>query len=138
MLLVVLLAADTGRRRALEIARPDDLVEGALVPDLYALLDLRVLDHEEPPALRVAPVGRAGAGLEDLLDQLVGHRVGLQSAHRAHRLHDLEQVRVAWHRAPSFLRSVRGGRIIPPSGCVARDGRKAPDRRNRDATWRPS
>src|SRR5262249_15785636 len=101
VLSVVLLTGDARRRVALEIARSDDLVEGALVPDLYGLLDLPVLDDQEPPALRVAAVGRADAGLEDLADQLVRNGVGLQPARGAHVLHGLEEV---WHTGPSFLR----------------------------------
>src|SRR5215467_1256871 len=98
---VVLLAGDAGRRVAFEIARSNDLVEGPLVPDLHGLLDLPILDDQEPPALCVAAVGRADAGLEDLPDQLVGNGVRLQPAHGAHVLHGLEKV---WHKA--FLSSI--------------------------------
>src|SRR6266446_3499145 len=128
---VVLLAADAWRRRALEVSRPDHLVESALVVDLHGLFDLRVLDDQEPPALGVAPVGGAGTGLQDLPDQLVGHRIGLQPAHGPHGLHDLEQVRVARHRA-SLSASLDSWRTNhTPTGRLARAGRMAHDRRDR-------
>ncbi len=97
VLAIVGLAAHAGRRRALEVARSHHLVEGALVVRLHGLLDLGVLHDHESPALRVAAVGRAHAGSEDLRDQRIGHRVGLQPSHGPHRLHDLEQVARVGH-----------------------------------------
>src|SRR5436189_44002 len=78
VLAVVLLASDAGRRGARAIARPDHLVERALVVHLHLLLDRLVLHHEKAPALRVAAVGRAHPGPQDLPDQLVRYRVRLQ------------------------------------------------------------
>ncbi len=77
---------------ACAIARADDLVPGALVEHRDRLLDRRVADHQEAPALHVAAIGGVGAGLQDLAEQRIGHRVRLQPAHRARGAHDFEQV----------------------------------------------
>ena len=89
----IALLGDAGRRFAVEVARPDHLVESLLVPALHGLLDLGILDHQEAPFLRVAAVGRADAGAQDLGDHLVGHRIRLQSPHRAAGFYGLEQIR---------------------------------------------
>jgi hypothetical protein len=70
----------------------DHLVEGLLVPGLHRFLDLRVLDDQEPPLLRIAAVRRAAAGAQDLRDQFIGYRIRLQPPHGAGRLDNLEQV----------------------------------------------
>ena len=95
------LAVDAGRRRGRAIMRAHHLVERLLVPDLHRLLDGSVLDDEEAPALRVAAVGGALPGLEDLAEQRIGHRVRLQAPHGARRMNDLEEVGSVRHaRAP--------------------------------------
>jgi hypothetical protein len=80
------------RRRARRVARPDRFVVQTLVVDLHLLLDLGALDHQEPPALGIAAARRPLGRLQDLVDHLVRHRVGLEPPHRPHRAHDLENV----------------------------------------------
>jgi hypothetical protein len=55
----IALGGDPGRRGGTGVARAHHLVERALVDHLHRLLDLRILDHQEAPALRVAAVGGA-------------------------------------------------------------------------------
>ena len=57
MLALIAFLGRARRRRAAGIARADDLVVGALVPDLDRFLDLAILDHQEAPSLIVAAVG---------------------------------------------------------------------------------
>ena len=88
----VFFLSDARGRLAGQVAGSDPLVEGALVDNLHRLLHRRVLDHEETPDLRVAAVRRTDAGLEDLVDHRIRHRIRLQPAHGAHGGHDLEDV----------------------------------------------
>src|SRR5262249_7968785 len=94
------LAAHAGRRRAREIARPDHLVERALVIVLDLPLDRLVFDHEKAPTLCVAAVRRADARFQDFSNQRVGDGIRLQPSHRARRVRDLENaVRVGHERS---------------------------------------
>src|SRR5262249_49953849 len=75
------------------------------------------------PLLRVAAVGRADAGTENLRDHLVGNRVGLQPPHGAAGFDRFEQVRHG--RAPRLraqhttnLAGVRGCRLNSDKGAA--------------------
>ena len=92
------LCAHSRGRRAGAIARRGLLVPGPLVIDRSRFLDFRVADHEEAPALHVAAARRRRAGLQDSPEQRLGHRVRLQTPHRARRMDDLEQARVVESR----------------------------------------
>ena len=81
------------RRSAGGIPRTDNLLECLLVPDLHGLLDCRVFDDQEPPFLGIPPIGRGSPGFEDLLDQLIRHRVRLQPPHRPRCSNDFKEIR---------------------------------------------
>src|SRR3984893_16546172 len=120
-LLTAILARIRSRRRcAARITRPDHLVEGFLVIDLHLLFDLRVFQHQKAPALRIPPARRGLPRQEDLTDQIIGHRVGLQPPHRTQGMDDLEKARFFGHVV--LLR-----RFIAPGA-----GRASPQRRR----WR--
>jgi len=74
------------------ISRCNLLVPCSLVIDADPLLDLRISDHQEAPALHISAARRADARFEYLTDEITGHRVRLQPAHRPRGLDDLEQI----------------------------------------------
>src|SRR5215472_5332345 len=74
------------------ISRRNLLVPCSLVIGADPLLDLRISDHQEAPALHISAARRADARFEYLPNEVTGHRVRLQPAHRPRGLDDLEQI----------------------------------------------
>jgi hypothetical protein len=70
----------------------DLLVPRTLVQGPDRLLDLRVADNQEPPALHVPAARGTYSCLQDLSDQFVGHRVWFQPSHRPGGANNLKQV----------------------------------------------
>jgi hypothetical protein len=73
--------AHARRGFASPVARCYLLIPGPLIQGLDRLLDAGISDHEEAPALHIATAWRTDAGLQDLADQIVRHRVQLQPLH---------------------------------------------------------
>ena len=71
----------TGRGFAGQVSGADHFIEGALVVSLDLLFDGLILDDQKPPALAIPAAGRVHTRAKYLLDQLIGHRVGLEPAH---------------------------------------------------------
>ena len=72
-------------------------VERALVVALDHLASRGVFDDEEVPALTVRAGRGADRRVEDLVDQLVGHRIGLEIANGTAGMHRLEYADVVAH-----------------------------------------
>jgi hypothetical protein len=63
------------------------LIQG---PD--SLLDLRIADYQETPALHISAARCTDARFQDLLDQFLRHRVWFQPSHRPGGADNLEQM----------------------------------------------
>src|SRR5580704_11317379 len=70
----------------------DLLIPGALIQGPDRLLDLRIADYQEAPALHISATRGTHARFEDLPDQFVWHRVWFQTPHRPGGSDDFEQV----------------------------------------------
>jgi hypothetical protein len=76
----------------------DLFIPGALVQGPDSLFYHWIADYEEPPALHIAAAGGTDARFEDLSNEFIRHRVGLQSPHRPSGPDYLEQSAVDFVR----------------------------------------
>jgi hypothetical protein len=92
-------AGSPDRYRGATCSSPSPLVQG---PD--RLLDLRIADYQESPALHISAARGTDARFQDLANQFVRHRIWFQSPHRPGAANDFEQIRAVAFIGLAFSR----------------------------------